>query len=128
MWNSTSWCWSETLRRRAPRGPRGEGVGALAADLEIDSGIGLDEPLVGGWAVETDFAVRPDFRRCDHSVEDISELVVEVLDDRGGKRAIERESPHQQQRGDPECRDDDHSPCQGADGRRLRRYGRFPLG
>ena len=61
-----------------PQRARREGVGALAADLEIDARIGLEEALVGGRAVEADLAVRADLRRGDHRVEDIFELVVEI--------------------------------------------------
>ena len=46
------------LRRRSHR-DREEGVGSLAADLEIDAGIRLDEPLIGRRAIEPDFAVGP---------------------------------------------------------------------
>ena len=63
---------SATLQPPVPQRARRESVGARAADLEIDARIGLDEALVGGRAVEADFAVGPDFRRGDHRIEDIT--------------------------------------------------------
>ena len=51
------------LQTPVPQRARGERVRAFAADLEIDAGIGLDEPLVGRLAIEADLAVGADFRR-----------------------------------------------------------------
>jgi hypothetical protein len=76
--------------------------------------------------VEANLAVRSDFRRRDHRVEDIFELVVEVLNDRTGQDAVKPKTAKQQKCRDPEGRDDDHAPRQRADARDLaprRRYG-----
>ena len=70
-------------RRRAAADPTASATGRCpapcAADLEIDTRIGLEEALVGRRPVEADLAVGPDFRRGDHRVEDIFELLVEIL-------------------------------------------------
>ena len=116
---------SWTARRRSQSERDGKRVRSFAADLEIDAGIGLDEPLVGRLAREADLAVGPDFRRRDHPIEDIFELVVEILDDPRSEDLVEREAADQQERGDPERRDDDHAPRQRSLARWLerRRFG-----
>ena len=70
---------ASTRSRRSHSERDGKVSGALAADLEIDARIGLEEALVGRRAVEADLAVGADFRRGDHRVQDIFELLVEIL-------------------------------------------------
>ena len=50
-------------------------------------------------------------------VEDVCRAAVEIVDDRARQDAVEREAADQQQRGDPERRDDDHAPSQRSDAR-----------
>ena len=59
--------WSAMTRSRRSQSERdGKVLGARAADLEIEPGIGLDETLVGGRPVEAHLAVRADLGRGDH--------------------------------------------------------------
>ena len=75
-----------------PQRTRRESVRACARNLEVDAGIRLEEALVGGGAVETDFAVWANLRCSNHRIEDILELLIEILDNRGGEDAIECEA------------------------------------
>ena len=102
-----------------PQRARREGVGALARNLEIDSGIGLAEPLVGRRAVEPHFAIGADLGGGDQRVlEHIGQLIVEIVDDRAGQHPVERESADQQQDSDPQRRDSDHPPGQRSGARK----------
>src|SRR3546814_14571314 len=88
----------------------GLGVGRLAADLEIEAGIGLEETLVGRRAVEEYLPVRADLRRSDEGGQNIFELSVEITRDRACQHAVEREAADAQKDGDPDRRHDDHPP------------------
>ena len=113
-----------------PQRARREGVGAGAADLEIEARIRLDEPLVGGRAVEPDFAVGPISDAAIIELRTQHELVVEIVDDRARQHPVEREAADQQQRHDPQRRDADHAPGQRAGPRawRLSAAARLNLG
>ena len=82
----------------------------LAGDLPVEAGVRLEEALVAQWAVEEHLTIGPDLRRSDHAGHDVAQLLVEVVDDERGQRAIECDAADQQQEGDPACRDQHHAP------------------
>jgi hypothetical protein len=65
-------------------------AGAGGADLEIDAGIGLEEALVGGRAVEEGLALRADLGRGDQRGQHIIERGVEIAGDGVGQHPVER--------------------------------------
>src|SRR5437879_1726258 len=84
-----------------PQRTGGEGLCASAADLEVEAGIRFDKALVRRRPVEPDLACRVDLGRGDHRVEDEGQLVVEAVDDRARKHAVEGKSAYQQECCDP---------------------------
>ena len=111
-WTSSSvWAWPGD-RRRSQSERDGKRSNPLSADLIIEAGIGLEELLVGGLAVEQHLAFRPDLRRGDHRGQHIIELGVEIVGDRRGQHPVQREAAAAEQHRDPDAGDDDHPPGQ----------------
>ena len=90
--------WSSMTRSRRSHSERdGKVSRSGAADLEVEPGIGFDEALVGGRAVEAHFAVGSDLGRRDHRVQKQHQLAVEAVNDRPGKHPVERKAADQEQ-------------------------------
>ena len=81
-----------------------------SADLEVEAGVRLDEPLVRWRAVEAHFAVRPYLEAATSDVQLHHQLVIEIIDDRPREHTVEREAADQQERRDPRRGNDDHAP------------------
>ena len=89
------------LQAAIPQRARREGLGALAADLEIEAGIGFQEALVGNRATEAEVAAGPNFGRAEHALEHRHELRIEGVVHGPRQHAVERETADQKKRGDP---------------------------
>ena len=109
------------LERSVPQGPRPPILMPLGADLVIEAAIGLQEALVGQFAVEQHLAIGPDLGRADHRGQHIIHAIVEIARDRVRQHPVQRHPAADQQHADPQRRDADHAPADrpgGADGGR----------
>src|SRR3990167_983869 len=86
----------------------------LPADLPIETTVWFKEAQVTQRAVEEHFAIGPDLGRGNHGGEHAGELLVEVLLDEIGHRAIERDAAAEQEHRDPARRDEHHAPRKAA--------------
>ena len=112
--------------RVVPQRTRGIPFLSGRADLVIEAAIGFEKARFAQHAVEIDLAIQVDFRRHDHGVKEIFELIVEIALDQIGERAVECEASGQQQDKNPARRDRHHPARQTAlgPGRRVARSSR----